>query len=145
MNELVFGRDAEVANWVSERLNDIKFGPGHAIGVVRNGEPVCGVVFHGFHRCMETKAPLGIQASIASTDPRWATRDVLRALFAYPFLQLGVKRITTRCDATNDHVIKFNKRLGFRLESVMRYGWSIEKNAMLFRMLKHECRWLGDR
>jgi len=118
--------------------------PVPSIGIARDGQLIAGVTYHGFRTCPETGEPLDIQANIASTDPRWATRDVLYTLFAYPFLQLGVHRLTTLCNADNDHVTRFNRRLGFTQETILKKGWSVNHNARLWRMLKDDCRWIKE-
>jgi hypothetical protein len=49
-----------------------------AIGVQRDGEIIAAAVYHDLRQGQ-------IEASIASTSLRWASRSVLHALFAYPF------------------------------------------------------------
>ena len=37
-----------------------------------------------------------IEVVIAAESPRWASREVFHTAFAYPFLQLGCRRVTAR-------------------------------------------------
>lgn len=46
----------------------------------RSGEVVAGIVFHNWNPDAAT-----IEVSAGATDPRWATRAVLRAGFGYAF------------------------------------------------------------
>mgnify|MGYP006422026907 CR=1 FL=1 len=142
MNQLVIGYDEDVQRWVASQLGTKPVGDAVAIGVARQGKPIAGVVYHDLRLCMDTGEPLSVEATIASSDPRWASRRVLYTFFAYPFLQLKAKRLTTLCNADDADVVSFNKRLGFVKESVLRYGWSRKHNAVLWRMTAGECRWI---
>lgn len=82
-----------------------------SFGVIRGNEMAAIIVYS------EYRHP-NIEASIWSSTPRWATPPVLRVLLQYPFLQLGVKRITATTEATNQPARAFLCRLGFRQEGV---------------------------
>ena len=87
------------------------WGPAKAIGVVRRHEVVAVVVYN------QWRHP-NIEASIASETPLWASREALRAILAYPFIQLRCKRVTATTEATNQRARAFLCRLGFREEGV---------------------------
>jgi RimJ/RimL family protein N-acetyltransferase len=106
---LVFGRDREIAAWVGFRLDVYDFGPSSAIGVVRDGHLVAGAVFHQYRHP-------AIEISFASTTPRWATRDAIRAILRYPFVQLNCRRVTAISPEDKVDAIRFMERLGFRRE-----------------------------
>ena len=102
----VAGADPFVAAWVARHL-DIEpdeFGPCSACGVVLGGEMVAGVVYNEYR---VLKQGSSMQASIASTTPRWATRAVLRDLFAYPFRQMGVSRLWASTSRKNKRARRF--------------------------------------
>lgn len=100
--------------------------------------PAIGVVFSNF---MGTD----IEMSAAIDDRSAVTRAVLRAVFSYPFRQLGCRRITTYADASDRRIADFNSRLGFVLEGRKRAGMP-DGDALMFGMLKSECRWIeGNR
>jgi hypothetical protein len=69
---LVYGHDAAVARWVQERAPHAQngFRDFVAIGIERNGDLVAGVVYNEYRGH-------SIHASIASSDPRWASRRTL--------------------------------------------------------------------
>lgn len=144
MPDLVFGQDDVVGEWVAAVLGTKPQRGCPAIGMAKDDQIIGGVVYHDYRLCAKTGRPLSIEATLASTTPRWATRAVLHAIFAYPFLQLGVQRITTLCNAHDEHVVAFNRRLGFTQESVLKKGWSVYENAALWRMLRHECKWIKE-
>ncbi len=106
---LVLGWDAEVARWVGRLVGVEDFGLSTAIGVVRNGRMAAGAVFNNFR-------PPQIEITFASVDPRWATREAIRGILRYPFVQLGCKRLTAVTAEENEKAIQFMQRLGFHVE-----------------------------
>jgi len=100
MIKIVTGCDAEVARWVAAQINDPGlergFGPCSAIGVVENGRPIAGMVYHNFHPEVGT-----IELSAASVSKRWLTRPVLKVMFAYPFNGLGCCAVFIRTKVGN--------------------------------------------
>jgi len=133
---LIYGRDREIAHWVGRELHEF-FTDCTAIGFAKDGKIIGGVVYHNYR-------PPSIEMSIATIDPRWCTRKVLEQCFTYPFIQLGVKRITTLVDATNQPVRAFNERIGFVHEATLRDALH-DGDAALFRMLPEECKWIVAR
>jgi RimJ/RimL family protein N-acetyltransferase len=132
---IVTGRDVAVAEWVRLRLPGIEgWGPCAAIGIARGDELVAGVVYNNL------RWP-NIEASIASTDPGWCSRRNLAAIFAYPFRQLGCRRLGALTEATNQPVRAFLCRLGFREEGLCRQALPTG-DAVIFGMTPQECRWL---
>lgn len=75
-------------------------------------------------------------------DPGSLTRGFIRAMFHYPFYQLGVRRITACARVSNHQSRKFLHRVGFALEGMQRSGYQDGEDKMLFGMLREECRWL---
>lgn len=59
-----------------------------------------------------------IQITFAVTAKNWGGPDYVRAVFRYPFLQLGCKRITAVTEASNQRARAFLCRLKFRQEGV---------------------------
>lgn len=138
----VAGADRFVAAWVARALDvdPAEFGPCSACGVALGGRLVAGVVYNEY-RIM--RAGSSIQASIASTTPRWASRAVLRDLFAYPFVQMGVSRLWASTSRKNKRARGFLERLGFRFEGIARRAYDGAVDAALYSMLPAECRWIG--
>lgn len=138
---LVYGRDAEVASWVAERIPNVGadgFGPCAAIGV---GEPlIAGVVYHDFqpkHRV--------IQLSMAASNPMWARRENIKGLLAYPFLQLDVFKGWIATELTNTHALKTWRHIGWRQEAILAHQFGPERHAVVMRMLKPDfLRLYGD-
>lgn len=136
----VSGIDAIVAAWVAEELGKPveRFGPCSAVGVVYQEQLVAGVVYNNYQRYVEGAV---IEGSIAATNPKWATRKVLRDIFAYPFDQMKVTRFHVICKKSNKHARKFVIRLGFKMDGVARCLWEGKHDAVVYSMLPSENRW----
>ena len=118
-----------------------KFGEHYSLGVANNTRPVAGVVFNCFRN-----GEFGNDVSVTiagETRIPWARPAVLRALFGYPFLAWDCARITAIIKEGNEPSISFCKSLGFRKEGVVRRGWDGKTNALVFGLLKHECRYVN--
>ena len=72
----------------------------------------------------------------------WCNRTILKAAFSYPFEDLKVNRISLTTREDNEKAIKLANKLGFKQEGIMREYYADRTNAILFGMLKHECRWI---
>jgi RimJ/RimL family protein N-acetyltransferase len=118
------------------------WGPCRAIGIAENGELIAAIVFNSYHWP-------NIEVSIASSSARWCTRRNLAAIFAYPFCQLGCRRVGAAVEAMNEPVRAFLCRLGFRQEGLLQCAFpptrgNPEGHAAVFGMTRAECVWLGD-
>ena len=135
MKTVIYGQDDRFSDWVSERLDE-NFLNTVAIGLEEDGELIAGVVYDNY-----TKA--GINMHIAAEDGRrWLNRDYLFRCFAYPFLQLGCRRVTGLSREDNVTAHKFIEHLGFRREGLIREAYRDGMNVILYGMLKDECRWI---
>jgi len=82
-----------------------------------------------------------IEMAVASDgSSRWLTRALLRSAFSYPFLQLGLPRVTSRIEADNARALALNEGLGYVREGVQRRQFG-GVDAVLMGMLWNECRW----
>lgn len=98
-----------LVKWASDRLGLKSFGPCTAIGIVHHSKLVAVAVFN------EYRHP-NIEITFVTSSPRWASPQSVRAILAYPFKQLGCKRITAITEATNQPARAFLCRLGFKHE-----------------------------
>ena len=135
MGRCLYGADEAVCGLVSRLCGeDIE---GTTIGVLTGGELAGGAVFSEYRGH-------DIRASIASTSPRWLSRDVLHQLFWYPFARLGCARITVLVSDDNPRSERLARWLGFVPEGRVRAGMSTGRDALVFGMLRPECRWIKD-
>lgn len=123
-----------VGPWVCERAR-VPFRPGRfkAIGRVKDGRLIAGVLY-------EDTNGVNIFCHIAG-EGRWANKHFLWLIFHYPFVQLGLKRITTVVDPDNEASQRFCTRLGFDLEAKLKDSHPLG-DLWVFRMFKNDCRWL---
>jgi RimJ/RimL family protein N-acetyltransferase len=141
---ILYGAHKELSDWVSMGMfgtHEYYEEKSKAIGHVMDGKLIAAVTYNNFTCCPDNSF-LTLEMSVHSIDKRWATRQYLRAVFHYPFIQLGLKRVQTACSAHNEGAIMFNKRLGFVQEGIMREAWPLGGDSVLFSMLKGECKWL---
>jgi RimJ/RimL family protein N-acetyltransferase len=80
---------------------------------------------------------------IAAESPRWASREVFHTAFAYPFLQLGCRRVTARVPVSNTRARRLVEGAGFALEGLMRSAAQDGGDVLIYGILKQECRWVG--
>lgn len=117
--------DGTGGTWVSGR--------GTAIGRKVGGRLVAGVLYEDWNGA-------NVSCHIRG-DGNWANREFLWAIFAYPFNQLGVRRLTGLVDSANKVANEFNLRLGFVLECSL-VGATPSGNLNIYRMTRDECRFL---
>lgn len=143
MSTIIFDRDMEVGQWVASRIPDVqtieRFGDFTAYAFASDDltEIYAGVVYHNYR-------DHDIELVMAADDPRWATKGNIRAVFAYPFIQLGVARVTSICTKRNKRVRKLLEGVGFKREGVARRAIDGIQDAVIYGMLRSEAnRWLG--
>jgi hypothetical protein len=101
---------------------------------VREDGQVLGVLIGEFTTWFE------VHITSAIDDPKFMTRRLLRAIFTTCFSQ--AVRVTAMCRPDNDASIRAIRHLGFLYEGYCRLGIEGKWDALVFGMLKHECRWI---
>lgn len=136
--EYIYGCDKEVCEWVEKIIGPNTHFYGYlAIGMKRKGELIAGVVYNRF-------GVTDCQMHIGSArGTRWATDEAIRRAFTYPFVELRRGRITLETPASNTEAIKFQEHLGFIQEGVKRKCANSGEDAIVYGMLRDECRWIG--
>lgn len=80
---------------------------------------------------------------------RWMNRAYLVACFAYPFIQLGQRRITGLVPASNESAIRLNLHFGYVIEGRLRQAMPDGSDLLVMGMLRKECRfipqWMPER
>ena len=134
---VLYGADAAVAAYVAARIPHAGegFGACAALGVVRGGALLGGIVYHNWRG-------RDIEVSAAFDRADWARPAVLRCLFAYPFEQLGCARMTAVTGQRNDRARRFLSGIGFVREGVARRALADDEDAIIFGLLRAECRFL---
>lgn len=133
---LVIGKTTSIVKWVGKRIpfiGDQGFGGCTAIGVEdKNGNALCGVVYHDWQPQFKT-----IAITIAAESPRWAHREIIRQLFAYPFVELGVEKLWTATPSSNARALRLCKGVGMTQEATL-YKHFGKDNAIINRMMRKD-------
>lgn len=127
-----------IGEWVRNRIPDsLPWGSFVAIGLAEDQRLIAAVIYNehsGANICMHVAA---------EPKSRWLTRPMLAVWFAYPFKQLGVRRVTALVAKKNKSSRSLCERLGFRLEGCLRHCLKAD-DLLVYGMLKKECRWVKD-
>ena len=123
-----------VAPWVMERTgDDFPMGVQAAIGYKDGDTITAGVVFdHYTGPC--------VTATIA-VDHKRLPRQLIHTMFAYPFKQLGVKKIIVYVNESNHESYNLAERLGFQVEAVIGDVYD-DGDMLIMTMNKSDCSWL---
>lgn len=141
---IIYGADEAVCEWVSLNLGSKNmFGKARGLAVVKDNKVIAGVVYNNYTTDINNN-PLNIEMSIFSIDKSWATRQNLKELFAYPFIQLGLKRVTATSSVNAEGVNIFLQKLGFTREGLHRNAYVDGSDAYSWGLLKQECRWINE-
>ena len=106
------------------------------IGFERDGELIAGVMYEGYNG-------RNIWLHVAAlTDKRWLTRSYMKVCFAYPFVQLGVNRISGYVNESNTLARRFDEHLGFKEEARLRGAAADGGDVIIYAMHKEECRYV---
>lgn len=136
MKTLIFNVPA-VNDWVSSKIyGRDRFPPdAPSIGLLENGRIVGGVVYTMY-------TGNGIMMNVAGGYKGWINRAFIRAAFAYPFKQLGCTRVSGLVRVDNFAAQKFDERLGFKREGLVRRGDDDGTDLIMYGMLREECKWI---
>lgn len=134
---IVFNEDKRVCEWVAARVDEEDFGEyARGIGLEKDGELVAGVVYNNYNK---TNVYMHVAVEYGG---KYLTRSFVTCCFAYPFVQLGVNRVTGLVRVDNLPAQKFDEHLGFKREGLVRRACEDGTDMILYGMLREECKWL---
>lgn len=125
--------------FVAERVGEKELFGYSAIGLERDGELVAGVLYE------QHNGPNVMMHVASDRSRRWMTPAYMAACFRYPFLQLGVHRVSALVRYENNDAHRFLNALGFTQEGLLREAASDGTDLVLYGMLKRECRYLDGK
>lgn len=135
---LAIAGESEIA-WASERLGGVVWPSDTCALAIYDGERLSAVTLYNVF--------LGASCSAhIVTDGRrdWANRGMLYGIFAFPFEQLGRRRITLPIAERNVDAQILALKLGFKFEGRLLHSLD-DDNEVLFGMLREDCFWLKDK
>lgn len=110
--------------------------PFSAIATLRGGNLLGGVIYTNYRIA-------SIEMSCAG-EAGWLMPRDLKALFAYPFQQLGCFTVLTNVKRRNERARKFNEKLGFKHLCVVECGGPEGDDTIVYKMTRPKCRWLDQ-
>lgn len=131
------GQDELLLKW-AENVLKVSFDPKQCSWITKvdeNYDILAVVVYSRF-------SPWNCEMSIASQSPKWCSRGFLKAAFHFPFNQWNLRRITAAVEPDNRKSIDMLERLGFIREATLS-EWFGDKDALIYRMTRKECKWLS--
>ena len=134
---VLFGADKLVAQWVQARIPYLQPSPDmQALGVIEGETLVAGVIYERFNG-------VHLECSIAADlGSGWASRQTLKHLFGYPYVQLGCEAITVLVPATNLASLNLATKLGFEMEAMVKYAAPDGSPLVILKMFRDTCRWI---
>lgn len=129
--------EIEVGQWFMESTGK-DFCHYRCLGIKRDGTLKAAILLDRFGK---TDCQMHI-----FTEPgfMWATPENCRAAFAFPFILLNKRRITCETPVSNRRMIRVNDHLGFVREGIKRCAADDGGDAIIFGMLREECKWIKD-
>jgi RimJ/RimL family protein N-acetyltransferase len=137
---LIYGEEDRLLPWAQERIG-VRFRPdAYTIGLERDGALVAVVVYDAFSEadCNMHIASDGTQA--------WMNKSLLLAAFAYPFIQLKLRRVTGMVPAKNTRALAFDQHIGFVREGYHPKALP-DDDLVSLGLLRENCRFIpqGER
>jgi hypothetical protein len=108
--------------------------PYEVVAVVRNGRGMGAVLYTNYRGTSIEMAWAG--------ELGWITRGDLRAIFAYPFIQLGVLRAQGVVKRSNNASRHFAARIGCREAGVLENEYGPGQDGILYTITPARCRWI---
>lgn len=130
---VLYGADDVVGEWIDARLGHGKSDiPYVAMGIIWNNERLAlGAMFF-------SEQPCDITMAVAADPECGFKRRAFARIMAYPFVQLGLPRVTTEIALSNERSISAVKRLGFVREGVKRRAAPDGGHVGVFGLLKKD-------
>lgn len=131
---LVLDEHPRCQQWLIERVEHAEWSDEvTCIGLEQNGR-LTAVALYEDYTGHDVKMGVAI-------EKHGATVGWLHAIFRYPFLQLGVRRVTCEVADTNRRSRRLVQKVGFNIEGRKRDALP-SGDIIMFGMLRRECRYL---
>jgi RimJ/RimL family protein N-acetyltransferase len=126
-----------ISQWVMARTgDDFPMGCQAALGAVdENDSIVAGVIYdHYTGPC--------VTATIA-VEHKHLPRQLIRAMFAYPFIQMMVEKVIVYINSANEASFNLAQRLGFVTEATVKNVYE-DGDMLVLSLYKRDCIWLKE-
>ena len=139
MRQIIYDDSERMKCWAAAHYHDAAVeDDSHTLGLEYDNKLICVVLYNGFtrHSCSMHIVTDGLK--------RWADRRFLAAAFGYPFIQLGLNRVTAFVPAKNTAALMLDMRLGFQPEGRMLEALGGD-DLIVLGMLRRHCKWIDER
>jgi RimJ/RimL family protein N-acetyltransferase len=134
MRRVITENQEELKSWLS-KVGKFEYPQNTAcIGQEKDGELIAVVGYNNF-------APNSCQIHVASTDVYWLNKELLFAIFDYPFNKLEVKVIIATIYKGNVKSLNLCRKLGFKKVGDIPYGHP-KGDLIVVAMKRNQCKWL---
>lgn len=125
---LLFDADADVVNFIYKSQEQYKQGYNRAIGIVRNGQLVGGIMFNNWN---------GANIEASYYGYRTLTPGIVKCLAKFIVVVFNVSRVTVVTSKRNRRLIKSLQNVGFCLEGGQKcfYGHEDTKRNTAIRLV----------
>lgn len=134
VGSVLFGADDAVRQYVQERTRSAVFGPCIGLGITRKEKLIGGVVFY-------EQSKFDVRAGYALEPGHFYP---WRAIFSFPFNDLGVARITSIIAKKHKKARRLAEALGFKMEGVHPLAFDGVETSISYGMTRANCRWIKD-
>ena len=134
MRRITTENQSQLRDWLSE-VGKFEYPQETAcIGQEKDGKLIAVLGYNNL-------TPNSCQIHVASTDVYWLNKDLLFAIFDYPFNKLGVKVILAPIYKGNNKSLNLCRKLGFEQVADIPYGHP-EGDLIVVAMKRNQCKWL---
>ena len=134
MRRLITAPQQELRNWLSKVGNDVYPQETMCIGQEKDGELIAVVGYNNFTEKL-------CQIHVASTDVYWLNKDLLFAIFDYPFNKVKVNVILAPICKDNVKSLNLCRKLGFEKVADIPYAHK-DGDLIIMSMKRNQCKWL---
>lgn len=127
----------EVACWIKKIIGAHYYGYRTA-GLLRGGEIVAGILCDRFG-LTDCYVHIATRQGV-----HWAKPEYCAIAFGYMFNYLRRERISTETPVSRSMMVRVNRHLGWVQEGLKRCGADDGGDAIIFGMLRDECRWIKE-
>lgn len=126
-----------IAKWVCDGLGyDTNWiGDNYTIGIKNKKNIIAGLIFNNYRDNVE------VWLTIYSVSPYWCNKKILRYIFKTCFETLKCERVSVLVSKDNSKSLSLCKRLGFKIEGLLRRYRENGKDCYIMGMLKEENKW----